>query len=52
MKTALDRAILNEEKGITYASNLKFYIEDEGLYGVTLKDIRDGHEPRAKAQGM
>ncbi len=39
--TALDRAILNDPKGIIYASDLKFYLEDEGLYGIALQDIRD-----------
>jgi hypothetical protein len=39
--TALDRTVLNEPDGIIYASNLKFYLEEEGLYGVALQDIRD-----------
>ncbi len=38
---ALDRSILNEPDGIIYASDLKSYLEDEGLYGIALQDIRD-----------
>jgi hypothetical protein len=41
VETALDRTILNEPDDIIYASNLKFYLEEEGLYGVALQDIRD-----------
>ncbi len=41
VNTALDRTILNEPDGIIYASDLKFYLEDEGLYGIALQDIRD-----------
>ena len=38
---ALDRTILNEPDGIIYASNLKFYLEEERLYGIALQDSRD-----------
>ena len=41
MVTAFDRTILHEPDGIIYASDLKFYLEDEGLYGIALQDIRD-----------
>ena len=41
VETALDRAILNDDKGVVYASDLKYYLEDEGLYGVALQDIHD-----------
>ena len=41
VETALDRTILNEPEGIIYASDLKSYLEEEGLHGVALQDIRD-----------
>jgi hypothetical protein len=41
VNTALDRAILNDPKGIIYAADLKFYLEEEGLYGIALQDVRD-----------
>lgn len=41
VETALDRTILNEPEGIIYASDLKFYLEEEGLYGIALQDSRD-----------
>jgi len=50
VETALDRAILNDEKGIVYASDLKFYLEEEGLYGIALQDSRDERFDRLLAE--
>ena len=41
VETALDRAVLNDEKGVIYAAELKLCLEAVGLHGVALKDIRD-----------
>lgn len=41
MVTAFDRTSLNVTDGIIHASDLKFYLEDEGLYGIALQDVRD-----------
>lgn len=41
VETALDDAIFNDPKGIIYPSNLKRYLEELGLYGIALQDIRD-----------
>lgn len=41
VNTAFDRTILNDPEDIIYASNLKWYLEEEGLYGIALQDIRD-----------
>jgi hypothetical protein len=39
--TAFDRTILNVTDDIIHTSDLKFYLEDEGLYGIALQDVRD-----------
>ena len=41
MVTAFDRTILNVTDDIIHTSDLKFYLEDEGLYGIALQDVRD-----------
>jgi DNA-binding Lrp family transcriptional regulator len=41
VNTALDRTVLNDPDDVVYASDLKYYLEDEGLYGVALQDVRD-----------
>ena len=41
VNTALDRAILNDPEDIIYAADLKWYLQEGGLYGVALQDVRE-----------
>ena len=42
VEVAITATVSDDPKGTLYASDLKLHLEDEGLYGIALQDMREG----------